>query len=93
MLTNIIFGEWTSIKLSSEDVKKLLKDGYSIYTEATSMFDGSHRWYLSKKGEIRCYGSGSNWRDQNSFTTLSNEEAYQSISDKSQEEDILIDVD
>lgn len=87
---NIQLDEWQNVwNISKEEIKELLENDCSIYTDATSMFSGSHRWYI-EKGQIKCFGSGQNWRDQDNETSLSNEEAFQRISKIAKTQKILI---
>ena len=47
-----------------------LETGEGIHVKASGMGSGSHHYYLTYDEEesyiIHCYGSGTNWRDQDS---------------------------
>ena len=59
-------------------IKELLKQGYSFFTEATSMVNGgTHRWWIieesNKEISFHCFGRGPGWMDQSDevqFTDL-----------------------
>lgn len=73
------------MKITKQEIRTKLKDGYGIFVEATGMSSGSHEWYLEDTEgkdldeEIRSYGSGQNWSDQDAFVSCTFEEAVDSI--------------
>lgn len=73
---------------SAEFIREMLEKGYSIHTHAQSMPNGHHRWYI-EKGEMKCFGSGENWRDMNADTLHSIETACQYLSELSAKQEVL----
>lgn len=58
------------MEITKEEIKEKLVTGYSIFVAATAMITGgSHRWWY-EDGDMKCFGSGPGWRDQNDVVSF-----------------------